>query len=308
MRYLFLLLLPFFIQAQTYQIERAATPWNPPILTSPGTVVGQTGTLNGGITNVATTYALNTPFTVAPPGKFVVQIDSERILCTSYSAGTCSTAVRAIDSTSAASHSNGATVTLLRWRTLAAPTVDYDTGNAIYFHRATTAATWQSTGIVTSLPASGAWNVVATFRFSQPTSGVGWDGNGGFWLRNDTDAKAKTCGFAQGAGGGLAYITNANYWTNLTTIGGAPGNSTPISLAPSTPRAVYKIAFDGSGSFRCYASIDGGVTWDVTYLETYTTNFTPTTVGMYVAGYNASVAGQLDMIVTGWNPSWTMPQ
>jgi hypothetical protein len=83
----------------------------PPLITS-----GISTTLNGGINNAVTSLvvASSSGFPATP---FIFRIDTEAFTCTNVS-GTTWTVTRAYNSTSAASHSNGATVTLSNWEWL----------------------------------------------------------------------------------------------------------------------------------------------------------------------------------------------
>ncbi len=67
-------------------------------------------TLNGGIDNIVTSLTVNNGAVFPPSGNFRILIDSELMLCTARS-GNVLTVTRGVESTSAASHSNGAAVT-----------------------------------------------------------------------------------------------------------------------------------------------------------------------------------------------------
>lgn len=69
-------------------------------------------TLNGGIDNVVVSLDLNDASEFPATGNFRILIDTEILICTARSSNTL-TVMRGQESTAAASHSNGATVTLV---------------------------------------------------------------------------------------------------------------------------------------------------------------------------------------------------
>ena len=75
-------------------------------------ITNKAGTLNGGITDSATSLTINSATGWPAAGDWRVEIDNELILVTAVS-GTTWTITRGIEGTTAAAHSNGAAVTAL---------------------------------------------------------------------------------------------------------------------------------------------------------------------------------------------------
>lgn len=248
-------------------------------------------TLNGGIDNSVLSLVLNDASEFPSTGNFRIRIDDEILLCTARSSNTL-TVVRAQEGTLAASHSNGATVTLVltagaipelfaRHATLvrrtplvaADFTVQNQAGstlideNGILAQR-TPAGSVSLTSYLKSLPAA-PWTITAVLWFNSPQGSAEC---GGIILRQSGTGTLSTIGFR---GNGTVEFQKWNSDTSFNSL------YTSVGRVNEYVRPFW-MQIENNGSNRFYRISQDGIDWS-TFVTVGNTDFhTPDQYGIFI--------------------------
>lgn len=292
---------PYIVRDTGSGYQYLSSPALTPV-TPPGNLTGATTTLNGAINNSVTSLTLtsSTGFgavwgTNAVP--FEIQIDSENILCTALAANVC-TGSRGVDGTSAASHSNGATITLLVWQQINFTTGVTATtnGGQIYIHDPGLSS--DSVHILKmpcpTVPFTATANMMINAQLNNATVGQS-HANMGMILRNPSGPLV-TWNSGTDSTNGMAFELAMDHWTNNTTFS---ANAFRWPWRTTGGQVTFRIKYDGTNRLMSYG-LDPLNPEQLTS-ETWTTFTTPTEIGVYID--NIQPVGTLvpaGMTLVGW--------
>jgi hypothetical protein len=248
-------------------------------------------TLNGGINNSTVTVVLNDASEFPSTGNFRVLVDSELMLCTARSSNTL-TVTRGIEGTSAASHNDLATATLVATagaipelfarhgmvvRRTPLFAADFTVQNAasstltdkngILAQRTPTGSV-SLTSYLKSLPGT-PWKITAPVWFNRVGNNVDC---GGLILRSSGDSKLSTIAFC---GSGTVEFQK---WTNDTTFSAL---YTSITLIDRYSKPLW-MQIEDNGSNRFYRISQDGVDWTTAVTVGNTDFHTPNQYGIFI--------------------------
>jgi hypothetical protein len=227
-------------------------------------VTGQTTTLNGAINSAVTSLVVSAAFTSMPSTPFWIMVGSEQMKVTGV-AGTTWTVARGDGGTTAASQSNGATITEMVWFwSQKASTTSYqNNGGFLQLMDTATQGTGQDYSIrmLTKLQYSAPWTVIAkvSINNSQAANYVGasfclWD------AANPTKAVATYSAQFSSYWRGVSQLFSWNTGGFYTEVTGwswtSPWTAPQPTVQPTLSTAQWIKLVDNSTNWLLYVSDD----------------------------------------------------
>jgi hypothetical protein len=232
--------------------------WGPvyPLNYPPAAASGVSTTLNGGINNSVTALTL-TSASGFPSAPYTILIGTEEIRVTASSGTTVSAMTRGWDGTTAASHSNGDTITLLNWEWVnqGSATVTQTTNNGIYM--STPAASGVS--FHSQVRPIGSFTSVRGMLLPSIGSTTTTQGATGLVLRESSSGKVCIFMLYQTSQGNQLYV---QYGTSFTAITTTPlsaflyqGNVSPLMMRidPTATNMLFYVSSDGANWWQIHS-------------------------------------------------------
>lgn len=207
-------------------------------------------TLSGGINNSTTsiTVASSSGFSISA-GPFLAQIDSEIFKVTAIS-GTTWTVTRGYDGSSAASHSNGATVQSVPWTWTNQGSASVDTTNGGIYLSCASNSSSHSMRLRKRLAPTPPYTIVAAVipLYTISTYGfwsVGW---------REASSGKLVAPMWYGGGAGTEPAMTIYQWSSATALGSAEFNSSSVIQRPTV---VWVKLEDDNTNRKVHVSLDG---------------------------------------------------
>ncbi len=233
-------------------------PWGPiyPLSYPPAAASGVSTTLNGAINNSVTALTL-TSASGFPSAPYTILIGTEEIRVTASSGTTVSAMTRGWDGTSAASHSNGDTITLLNWEWVnqGSASVTQTTNSGIYL--STPAASGVS--FHSQVRPIGSFTSVRGYLLPSLGSTTTAQGATGLVLRESSSGKVCIFMLYQSSQGNQIYV---QYGTSFTAITTTPlsaflyqGNVSPLMMRidPTGTNMLFYVSSDGANWWQIHS-------------------------------------------------------
>lgn len=232
----------------------------------PPVSTGVSTTLNGAINNAVTALTVNSA-TGFPAVPFLIQIGSEVIEVTAASGTSFSTVVRGWDGSTAASHSNGDTVTLLNWSWIAqGPATATQSGNNIVVDSGTPTNTVSRHAYQRPI---GTKTVLIAGMYFYGLTAISAVRFVGVHLHESSSGKAFDLEFAPSSGGPVVYV--AHFASPYATTAGVV-DAGPLYAYPNSPVIWVKIDLS-TANILVYMSNDK-ITWSQVHSVAKTSVFT----------------------------------
>jgi hypothetical protein len=255
-------------------------------LPKPLQVAGQTTTVNTSINDSTTTLIVDSQFSSMPSTPFFIMIGTEQLKVTSASTTTW-TVTRGDGGTTAASHTNGATVTemVFSWHEFFTNCNYQDWPGGFNFNSISTRGDSQdySTIMKTKLQYSAPWTVIAAISPYYTKLANYFEFGLAVWQDSDAAKRVLIGGQATGANGfidGFYTYSGGNYWTSPSYASGnsrvGPAGVTVQSFNSTSPYWLKWV--DDNTDWKGYVSFDS-FSWVQICQVTRNTYITPTFIG-----------------------------
>ena len=272
-------------------------PWGA-VTVPPTSLTGASTTLNGAINNSTTTCVVSADLSPAASVPFLALIDTEIVYVSAKGAGNVNwTCLRGFNTTTAASHLNGATVTLTNWQEInfTNATVDLTQGATLLTSVADAANSEKA--LMTAIP-------VAPFTITALVNplifGASNDSHFGVCVAEGTTAKFYSYIMATDENGnGNFYAAALKKWTNYTTDSAPSANQIVINSG-GPPELIIKDV-GGGGNITFTIKLSNGIIFQ-SFAETDTTFLTS---GAHSAGICTNPR-EGTTPVGGWLLSWNV--
>ncbi len=246
------------VAIERYTGSTWAANWGPiyPLTYPPAAASGVSTTLNGAINNSVTALTL-TSASGFPSAPYTILIGTEEIRVTASSGTTVSAMTRGWDGTTAASHSNGDTITLLNWEWVnqGSATVTQMTNSGIYL--STPAASGVS--FHSQVRPIASFTSVRGFLLPSLGSTTTAQGATGLVLRESSSGKVCIFMLYQSSQGNQIYV---QYGTSFTAITTTPlsaflyqGNVSPLMMRidPTGSNMLFYVSSDGQNWWQIHS-------------------------------------------------------
>lgn len=264
-------------------------PWGG-VSSYPGTVTGATTTLNGAINNSVTTLTLSsaTGFPGSTPSNscscYVLGIDTEFFKVTAGFGTTSLTVARGFEESTAASHSNGATITQLNWQNLPqgnSNTIDQTNGGIFYL---SPISAGNDRVLIQPTSSGTSWTIDAAMFIDMYSASFP---SAGLVLYESGTTKCETFGFFQSGGVSIGTL----FGTGATNCSVNLGTSQGLGLDKYYPAAklmFFRIQRTG-GNLIYFTSADYQH-WRQMFSESETSHFTtaPDFIGIHAINGGAA--------------------
>ena len=272
-------------------------PWGA-VTVPPTSLTGASTTLNGAINNSTTTCVVSADLSPAASVPFLALIDTEIVYVSAKGAGNVNwTCLRGFNTTTAASHLNGATVTLTNWQEINFTNATVDLTQGATLLTSVPDAANSEKALMTAIP-------VAPFTITALVNplifGASNDSHFGVCVAEGTTAKFYS--YIMGTdenGNGNVYDAALKKWTNYTTDSAPSANQIVIN-AGGPPELIIKDV-GGGGNITFTIKLSNGITFQ-SFAETDTTFLTS---GAHSAGICTNPR-EGTTPVGGWLLSWNV--